>query len=148
MLTKHDPEPWLVNELINASSVKLPRMEIGDLMILAQVKRGLRGFQNSCASARYGTVWFGTVCHGTMQYSEAMVNTGDVQCSTVACRAGPCRAAQCWCLVQYLHLPRTMLLTGTFTITVCHYLFSPGHFWVQLPARSLQPGVPFLAALD
>lgn len=41
MLTKHDPEPWLVNELINASSPKLPRMEIGDLMTLAQVSYSL-----------------------------------------------------------------------------------------------------------
>lgn len=38
-----DPEPWLVNELIDASSPKVPRMDIGDLQTLAHVSGRLGG---------------------------------------------------------------------------------------------------------
>jgi hypothetical protein len=37
MMCGCDPEPWLVNELIAASSPKVPRMDINSLQTLAQV---------------------------------------------------------------------------------------------------------------
>lgn len=36
-LCGHDPEPWLVDELIAVSSTRLPRMDMSDLITLAEV---------------------------------------------------------------------------------------------------------------
>jgi hypothetical protein len=33
----HDPEPWLVDELISVSSARLPRMDMSDLITLVKV---------------------------------------------------------------------------------------------------------------
>lgn len=42
MLCGHDPEPWLVDELLAASSPKLPRMDMTDLQVLAEVRKSVR----------------------------------------------------------------------------------------------------------
>lgn len=37
VLSGHDPEPWLVNQLLTASSPKLPKMDVGDLQVMVGV---------------------------------------------------------------------------------------------------------------
>lgn len=150
-----DPEPWLVNELIDASSPKVPRMDIGDLQTLAHVSGRLGGGKRGWAvlfagfEAGAGFLQSAEVGSDSRQGAGAPVSVSVMSACQCCQEAGTPHSTwqeQLALAASWLTAPPPTHTQHT-ALRPSHPPTHTGHLQVQLPPRARQCRVQILAAL-